>query len=203
MKLYDNAFSPFARKVLEYKGLAFDAIDGLDKSNHDALVAVNGRVEVPALVDGVVVVVNSADIVAHLEHKYPERSVYPADPAARVRARAWERCADTVIDPILVDISYWSWADRPDEVPAGLREAAQTDLNRIYDALERDLASCDHVCGEFSIADIALYAYTHVAREGGFELDRFPSVTAWLERAAARPRHIGITDDVGERVPWP
>ena len=190
MKLYDNAFSPFARKVrmvLEYKGLAFDAIDGLDKSNHDALVAVNGRVEVPALVDGVVVVVNSADIVAHLEHKYPERSVYPADPASRVRARAWERCADTVIDPILVDISYWNWADRPDEVPAGLREAAQTDLNRIYDALERDLAGGDHVCGEFSIADIALFPHLAAVRLLGvsFSPGRYPNLAAWLKRVRA------------------
>ena len=50
MKLYDNAFSPFARKarmVLDLKGLDYEAIDGLDKSNGEALAAVNGRVEVP------------------------------------------------------------------------------------------------------------------------------------------------------------
>jgi glutathione S-transferase len=91
MKLYDSAFSPFARKVrlvLEHKGLEFEAVDGLLKSNHDALRAVNGRVEVPALVDGDTVVVNSADIVAYLEHRYPQKPIYPAEPAVRVRARA-------------------------------------------------------------------------------------------------------------------
>ena len=55
MKLYDNGFSPFARKVrmvLGLKGLAYETVDGLDKSNAKALRAVNGRVEVPTLVDG-------------------------------------------------------------------------------------------------------------------------------------------------------
>jgi glutathione S-transferase len=78
VKLYDNAFSPFARKVrmvLDLKELNFETIDGLDKTNERALKTVNGRVEVPTLVDGKIVVVNSADIVAYLEHRYPERPV--------------------------------------------------------------------------------------------------------------------------------
>ena len=52
IKLYDNAFSPFARKVriaLELKGLAFEVLDGLMLANRDALAKVNGRVEVPAI----------------------------------------------------------------------------------------------------------------------------------------------------------
>jgi glutathione S-transferase len=43
-----------------------------------------------------------------------------------------------------------------------------------------------------TLADIALYAYTHVAGEGGFELGRFPSVQAWLDRVAAVPGHVPI-----------
>src|ERR1700733_8787777 len=118
--LYDNAFSPFARKVrlvLEHKGIAHEVIDGLRHSARDSLVAVNGRVEVPALVHDGTVVVNSADIVAYLERVFPERPIYPASPAGWVRARAWERCADTVVDPILIDISYWTWAERDDAMP--------------------------------------------------------------------------------------
>jgi glutathione S-transferase len=45
----------------------------------------------------------------------------------------------------------------------------------------------------YSIADIALYAYTHVADEGGFDLGRFPAVRAWLERVKAQPGYIPIT----------
>jgi glutathione S-transferase len=43
------------------------------------------------------------------------------------------------------------------------------------------------------VADIALYAYTHVAHEGGFDLHEFPAVLAWLERVADQPGHIPNT----------
>lgn len=46
----------------------------------------------------------------------------------------------------------------------------------------------------FTLADVALYAYTHVAGEGGFDLAAYPAVTAWLGRVAAQPNHIGILD---------
>ena len=190
MTLYDNAFSPFARKVrmvLELKGLDYEAVDGLDRSNAAALEAVNGRVEVPTVVDGAVTVVNSADIVAYLEHAHPEPAVYPADPATRARARAWERCADSVIDPILVDISYWFWAERPDDMPTGLKEAAQKDLEVVYDALERDLAGGDFICGDFSIADITLFPHMTAVRLLGvsFSSERHPRLAQWLKRMRA------------------
>ncbi|MGH6905404.1 MAG: glutathione S-transferase family protein [Geminicoccaceae bacterium] len=187
MKLFDNPFSPFARKVrlvLDLKGLNYETVDGLDRANARALEAVNSRIEVPTLVDGDVTVVNSSDIVAYLEDSHPEPPVYPRDPAARVRARAWERCADTVIDPILADISYWSWAERPDAMPTGMREAAQRDLDQIYEALERDLEDQEFVCGDLSIADIALFPHLSAVRALGvaFSPERYPRVSAWVKR---------------------
>ncbi len=51
----------------------------------------------------------------------------------------------------------------------------------------------DYLVGErLSIADIALYGYTHVAGEGGFDLERFPAVRAWIARVASEPGHIPI-----------
>jgi glutathione S-transferase len=49
------------------------------------------------------------------------------------------------------------------------------------------------VAGRYTIADMALYAYTHVADEGGFDLAPYPAVRAWLDRVAAQPGHIPIT----------
>ena len=46
----------------------------------------------------------------------------------------------------------------------------------------------------YSIADISLYAYTHVADEGGFDLSGYPAISAWLGRVAAEPGHISIDD---------
>jgi glutathione S-transferase len=187
MTLYDNAISPFARKVrmvLDWKNLAYDTVDGLDKANHDKLAAVNGRVEVPALADEGVTVINSADIVAYLEHKYPANPVFPADPATRARARAWERCADTVVDPIIVNLSYWLLNVRPDTMPAGLKEKAQADLDQVYAALERALAGREFLCGAFSIADIALFPHLVSVNVVGvpYAPEAHPNLAAWVKR---------------------
>jgi glutathione S-transferase len=44
----------------------------------------------------------------------------------------------------------------------------------------------------YSIADISLYAYTHVAHEGGFDLEPYPAIRDWLGRVAAQPGHVAI-----------
>jgi glutathione S-transferase len=49
------------------------------------------------------------------------------------------------------------------------------------------------VGGRYSIADIALYAYTHVAHEAALDLAPYPAVRAWLARVAAQPKHIAMT----------
>jgi glutathione S-transferase len=60
--------------------------------------------------------------------------------------------------------------------------------------MERHLSDHEFFVGEtFTIADIALYAYTHVAPEGGFDLKPYPAVRAWLKRIAAQPGLIQIT----------
>ena len=192
INLYDSAFSPFARKVrmaLEYKGLNYEAVDGLLRSNHEALKAVNGRIEVPALVDGDVVVINSADIVAYLDHRYPAKCVSPDEPAARVHARAWERVADTFVDPILVDISYWKWAERSDKMPEGLLEAARADLRLVYDALDKELAHRKFVSGPLSIADIALFPHmaSTKAMEVEFSAQEHPNLGRWFKEMRALP----------------
>jgi glutathione S-transferase len=192
IKLYDSAFSPFARKVrmvLDYKGLTCEAIDGLLKSNHDALKAVNGRIEVPVLVDGDAVAANSSDIVAYLDHRYPTKPVYPQAPFARVHARAWERLSDTFVDPIFVDISYWKWAERPDQMPDGLLEAARADLKLVYDALDKELADREFVSGTLSVADIALFPHLASAKamEAGFAEPAHPNLARWFRQMRTLP----------------
>jgi glutathione S-transferase len=49
------------------------------------------------------------------------------------------------------------------------------------------------VCETYTVADIALYAYTHVADQGGYDLARFPAVRGWLERVAAQPHHLPLS----------
>jgi glutathione S-transferase len=61
--------------------------------------------------------------------------------------------------------------------------------------LERGLQSKRFLVGDcFTLADIALYAYTHVAPEGGFALDAYPNIRGWLSRVAAERGHAPITE---------
>jgi len=64
------------------------------------------------------------------------------------------------------------------------------------EVMEKHLASRSFFVAErYTIADIGLYAYTHVAHEGGFELSRFPAVEAWLERVRNQPGHITMSGE--------
>lgn len=189
--LYDNAFSPFARKVriaLAWKGIEHAVVDGLVLENRGRLAAVNGRVEVPAIDHDGIVVVGSSDIVAYLERVSPDRPLVPADHAGWVHARAWERCADTLVDPILINVSYWQWANRQDRMPDGMLEAARRDLDAVYAALERDLEHGGFVSGQaLSIADVSLFPHLTATRLFGLGYDaaRSPRVHAWLTRLRA------------------
>src|SRR3990167_8583600 len=61
--------------------------------------------------------------------------------------------------------------------------------------MEQQLQRTPYLVGEhFSIADIALYAYTHVADEGGFDLSGYPAICSWLQRVASHPRYVGMLD---------
>ncbi len=194
LRLYDNAFSPFARKVrlvLEHKELAHEVVDGLELARHDELRRVNARVEVPAIDHDGTIVVGSSDIVLYLERAFPDApSVYPATAREFAHARAWERCADTTIDPILIDISYWVWAMRDDTRPAGRLDAARRDMDTIYSALERDLEGREFVAGALSIADIALFPHISATKMlgVGYDSERLPRVHAWMRRLRALPR---------------
>jgi glutathione S-transferase len=192
--LYDNPFSPFARKVrmvLVWKGLPFESIDALAVRNVDALGSVNARREVPVLVDGATRVVNSADVVAYLDHRYGPPLALPMEPTRRVAARAWERLSDGIVDAILHDISIWMWPThrRTDAPPAGLIEAGRRDLSRILTMIEDALAAEKFLCGDVSIADIALFPHVQSLRVLGLPPDarEHPRIHDWLGRMRSLP----------------
>lgn len=62
------------------------------------------------------------------------------------------------------------------------------------DIMEQHLAASDYLVGDhYSIADISLYAYTHVAKEGGFSLNNYPAIQQWLARVASQPNYIPMS----------
>jgi glutathione S-transferase len=78
----------------------------------------------------------------------------------------------------------------PPERQADL-QAKHAPGHKALGVMEQQLGKTPFFGGDrFTLADIALYAYTHVAEEGGFDLAGYPSIRRWLERVAARPRHV-------------
>jgi len=62
--------------------------------------------------------------------------------------------------------------------------------------MQQHLAMREFFVGErYTIADIGLYAYTHVAHEGGFDLSTFPAILAWIDRIKKQPKHITMNDE--------
>ncbi|HYB98805.1 MAG TPA: glutathione S-transferase family protein [Candidatus Limnocylindrales bacterium] len=185
--LYDNPFSPFARKVrlvLSHKNLDYERKDSLAVSELADLHAVNPRGEVPVLDDDGLIVVNSSDIVAYLEHRYPQPALLPADPAVRVEARAWERLADGLIDALTHDISLWTWPtlQRHDQPPPGLVEAGMRDIGIVLSRLEKALDGREYLCGSLSIADFALFPHLTSLRALGISLQDHRNLSRWNVR---------------------
>ena len=185
--LYGSPISTFARKVaigLELKGLPYELVDALTPDRREDLRKLNPRLEVPVLTDDDVIVINSSDILQYLDWRYPERPLYPATIEDRVVARAFERLGDQRFDTIVVDCSFWSWAERDDTPPPGLQEAAQNDVNVVFERLEGMLASRPKPWpfGTPGLVECAWFPNLAAMRTFGLVMDasRFPSVAGWF-----------------------
>ena len=191
LRLYANSLSPFVRKVritLYEKGLEFDTVEVERGAQRAELLRVNPRGEVPALVDGDVVVTGSAMICDFLEDVRPRPALLPAAPAARARCRALERVADTQTDALQF-LCFLLAARRPE-----LREERPDVAAALSDAVARHLEVLDRAldgewfAGAFSRADIALLP--HVASLvylGQRVPDGCEGLRGWLGRARQRP----------------
>jgi glutathione S-transferase len=96
-------------------------------------------------------------------------------------------------EPAIAVVRFWlAYSGRPEAFKDRVDERTAAGY-RALDALERGLEGRDWLVGDgITLADIALYAYTHVADEGGFEFDRYPAIAGWLDRVASEPGHVTI-----------
>jgi glutathione S-transferase len=151
----------------------------------------NGRIPAVELDDGKLLFESNA-IVAYFAEGTP---FMPADRFQRALVLQWLFFEQYSHEPYIASVRYLVM--HPD-VADPRRAIVDTMMRpRGYDALgvmEGHLKSRDWFVGDsYSIADIALYAYTHVAEEGGFQLGDYPAIRAWLKRVKSEPRNIPIT----------
>jgi glutathione S-transferase len=121
----------------------------------------------------------------------------PADPFERAQTLQWMFFEQYSHEPYVAVVRFWHFAGLLEQNRAALPEKTERGY-AAFGVMEHHLVARDWFGGaRYGVADIALYAYTHVAGEGGFELNRFPAIARWLARVAAQPRHVRITDVVG------
>jgi glutathione S-transferase len=148
-----------------------------------------GQIPVVELEDGTCLTESSA-ILFHLAQGTP---LLPQTQLARTRALQWMCFEQTNIDGV---ISRARFRRRyPDVVPTRPEEfeAWWRDGYRSLDVLERHLSRHLYLVGnEYSIADIAVYAYVHRANEGGFDLSACAALSSWFARIEARPNYVSL-----------
>ena len=118
----------------------------------------------------------------------------PTDAWDRAQVLQWMFFEQYSHEPYIAVARFWHFAGLIEANKDSLPEKLERGYHAL-DVMERHLENNDFfVADRYSVADIALYAYTHVAHEGGFDLDGYGSVSAWLDRVADQPGHILITD---------
>src|SRR5579863_9421692 len=200
IRLYDylesgNGYK--VRLVLTQLGVPFERIElditkGETRTPEFLRKFPNGRIPAVELDDGKLLFESNA-IISYFAESTP---YLPNDRYQRAQVFQWLFFEQYSHEPYIASVRYL--VIHPD-----VQDPRRTILDTLmrprgYDALgvmEGHLKSREWFVGErYSIADIALYAYTHVADEGGFDLTGYPVVRAWLQRVKLQPRHIAITE---------
>jgi glutathione S-transferase len=197
VRLYDSAPSGNcykARLLLTQLGIPFErwAVDTRQRDGRGELLGDKNpalRVPVLELDDGR----HLAESNAILWYLAEGTRYLSADPFERAKTLQWMFFEQYDHEPNVAVVRHRAMLGHLDDYPDSeqRRERGHAALT----AMEEHLAGLEFFVGEqYSIADISLYAYTHVAEEGGFDLSRYPAIGAWLERVSAQPDHITIDD---------
>jgi glutathione S-transferase len=195
--LYDSPVSGNCYKVrllLAHLGLKYERreVDVVDRSNRAELLGdLNPALRVPMLVldDGRPL----AESNAILFHLGEGTGYLPEDRYERAQVLQWMFFEQYSHEPNIAVVRFWvAYSNAP---PADAEVEARRDAGyAALDAMERHLSERTFLVGErFTLADISLYAYTHVAAEGGFDLSGYRAIGAWLERVGGQPSHVPIT----------
>ncbi|HEY2862921.1 MAG TPA: glutathione S-transferase family protein [Casimicrobiaceae bacterium] len=197
IKVYGMSLSGNCHKVrmiLEALQLPYAWIEidpGLGETRTAEFLARNPNGKVPVLEpEPGVYLAESNAILFYLAEGSP---LVPSDRLARARVLAWLFFEQYSHEPFIA-VARFLRRFHPD--PSSQHALAESKLAGGYRALEVMEGQLTRepfmVGGHYTIADIALYAYTHVADEGGFDLSRFPAINTWLVRVAAQPGYVAM-----------
>jgi glutathione S-transferase len=196
MLLYDSGVSGNCYKVrllLSHLGLDYERreLDVVDRSNRQEVLGdLNPGLRVPTLVlDDGRALGESGAILNYLAEgtEYIPENLYE-----RARMLQWMFFEQYSHEPYVAVPRFWLTKNVAVD-PETLAERQRVGY-LAFDAMESHLSGNDYLAaGRYTLADIALYAYTHVAHEGGFDMSGYPAIAGWVERVASQPGHVPIT----------
>ncbi|BAZ65377.1 MAG: glutathione S-transferase family protein [Pelatocladus maniniholoensis HA4357-MV3] len=121
----------------------------------------------------------------------------PYDRFLRARVMQWLFFEEFSLKPFIAPLRFWiSVLNKPEEYKEAIEQRRESGYTALK-VMENHLQTHNFFVDErYTIADIALFAYTHVADEGKFDLKQFPAIQAWIERVKTQPRYISIKEEV-------
>ncbi len=176
-----------AELEIEYDWEEVDILSGDTRTEEFLQKNPNGRIPLLELPDGRHLAESNA-ILCYLA----EGSAYLADDAwARAMIMQWLFFEQYSHEPYIATSRFIvQYLGNPPDKQRDLEQKRAGGISALG-VMEHQLGKGDYICGDtFNIADIALFAYTHVASEGGFDLDEFPNIRSWIGRIQSRPRHL-------------
>lgn len=194
-KVYGDRLSGNCYKVklmLELLGLAYewvevDILKGETQTEAFLAMNPNGKIPVLELEDGTFLWESNAI----LNFLADGSKFLPSEPRLRTQVLQWQFFEQYSHEPYVAVARFIRLYQN---MPAERQAEYDCCIARGYRALrvmEQQLQRSEFLVGDqYTIADIALYAYTHVADEGGFSLEEFPALRTWLARVASHPRHV-------------
>ena len=197
MLLYNSAVSGNCYKVrllLAHRGLGYETVEMsvVDRSNRsEVLGELNPALRVPTLVldDGRPL----AESNAILWYLGDGTDYVPEDDYERAQVLQWMFFEQYSHEPNIAVARFWlAYSGTPERFTEQLLARMKGGYAAL-DAMEGHLGDRSFLVGErYSIADISLYAYTHIAHEGEFDLEPYGAIRAWLDRVASQPGHVTI-----------
>jgi glutathione S-transferase len=176
---------------LPYQWIPVNILKGETQSPEFLEKNPNGKIPVLELEDGTTLWESNAILNFLAEGS----DLLPSEPRLRTQVLQWQFFEQYSHEPY---VAVARFIQLYQGMPQERLEEYKVCHARGYKALkvmEKQLQRTPYLVGEqYSIADIALYAYTHVAHEGGFDLSGYPAILAWLDRVASHPRHVGMLD---------
>jgi len=176
-----------AEMGVQYDWQEVDILDGESRTPQFLAMNANGKIPLLALPDGRYL----SESNAILFYLADGSEYFAGDAYARAQILQWMFFEQYSHEPYIAASRFIvKYLGNPSDKRASIEEKKAGGIKSL-EVMEQQLSKHAFIAGgHFNIADIALFAYTHVADEGGFGLEEFPAIRAWIERITGRPSYV-------------